>query len=219
MTSTQSETPEQEKISPAWWTPRRTKGASLCSLIGGFGLLGLAGFAIGPTGIGSDLSVVSLFYPLSHVLGAIALFAANAWYGSSYGRSGRIVAVLLALSLVGYAGLSTMISIVGPAMLGDLLLPIGVLSGTAFLSIRLFGSIYGGYLWWQTNGQVSANRFTAGLFIILLPAIFILGPLTQLGFPGWVINAPVGLAFVALSYDLWAISSDTFRRGTQRSEP
>lgn len=218
MSYTHPETPERNAASPRWWTAQRTKVASLCGLIGGLGVLGVAGFMTGPTGLGTDPGISSLVYPLSHVLLAVPLLAANAWYGSKYGRNGRIVAVLLALSLVGYAGLSTVIFIVGPAMLGDLLVPIGVLSGTTFMLIRLFGSIYGGYLWWQANGQMSANRLTAGLFIILLPAIFVLGLLTQLGFPGWVLNAPFGLAFVALSYDLWTVNSDASGRRTPRSE-
>lgn len=217
MNHNQPETPERNAASPMWWTPQRTKVASLCGLIGGLGGLGVAGSIIGPTGIGTDPGIVNLFYPLSHVLLAVPLFAANAWYSSSYGRSGRSIAVLLALSLVGYAGFTIMISIVGPALLGNLLLPIGALTGTAYISIRLFGSIYGVYLWWQANGQSSANRLTAGLFIILLPAIFVLGLLTQFGFPGWLINAPFSLAFVALSYDLWTVSSDTSVREIRRS--
>lgn len=70
--------------------------------------------------------------------------------------------------------------------------------GVAFFAMRLFGTLYGGILWRQTT----ANRITAGLFVAILPAVFILGPLVLIGFPAVGIEAPLYLAFVTFSYEL-----------------
>lgn len=205
MTSNASETREQNAESSSWWTPRRTKFAGLGSLVGGIGGLlgslvglGLVGLSVSNTGIGITPGTVIVLYPVWHVLLAIGMLAANAWYESSYGRRGRIVASLLVLSLIGEAG-TILILMTGRTALGELLLPIGILHATTYMAIRLFGSLYGVTLW----RQASASRLTTGLFIILFPTIFILAPLTQVGFPGVLIGAPVDLAFIALGYELW----------------
>jgi hypothetical protein len=140
--------------------------------------LGLVDLTIGNTGIGITPGAIIILYPVLHILMAIGMLAANAWYGTRYGRRGRIVAVVLVLSLVGDTG-SILVIMVGGTMLGELPLPIGIFHAMTYMAIRLFGSLYGISLWRQTN----ASRLTAGLFIVLLPAIFILPPLTLIGYP------------------------------------
>ena len=209
--------PESNAASPTWWTPSRTKLAALGCLIGGLGGLlgsfvglGLVDLSIGNTGIGITPGTVIILYPVLHILMAVGVLAANAWYGTRYGRRGRIVAVLLVLSLVGDTS-SILVIMVGGTNLGELLLPIGYFHATTYMAIRLFGSLYGISLWRQTN----ASRLTAGLFIVLLPAIFILPPLVLIGFPPTLIGAPLNLALIALGYDLWRTSIDTSVRGTE----
>lgn len=201
---------EGKTASPTWWTPRRTKLAALASLAGGvggllgsLGGLGLVGVSLGDTGVGITPGTVIVLYPVLHVLMAVGVLAANAWYGNLYGRRGRIVATLLVLSLVAEAG-SILVLMVGRTNLGALLLPIGVFHATTWMAIRLFGSIYGVSLW----RRVGVSRLTAGLFIVLFPAIFVLAPLTQVGFPGPLIAAPLDLAFGALGYELWTEAAD-----------
>ena len=212
-----SESVEQNTGFRSWWTPRRMKLAGLSGLVGGlggllssFGGFSVAGFSIGNTGMGIGPGAVGMLYPVWHILFAVALLAANARYGSSYGRGGHSIAIILALSLASYAS-SIIILVAGRTMIGDLLLPIGALTGTAYLVIRLAGSLYGINLWQHED----VSRLTAGLFIVLFPAIFILGPLTQLGFPPVLIAAPLDLAFIALSYDLWRATTNTSLRETE----
>ena len=207
MTHNNSKPVAQNTHSQTWWTPRRMKLAGLGGLVGGFGGLlssfggfSIAGLSIGSTGMGIGPGAVGMLYPVWHVLFAVALLAANARYGSRYGRGGHSIAIVLALSLVSYAG-SVIVLVAGRTMIGDLLLPIGALTGTAYMVIRLVGTLYGISLWRHED----VSRLTAGLFIVLFPAVFILGPLTQLGFPGVLIAAPLDLAFISLGYDLWAV--------------
>lgn len=205
MTSDASDPGESNAGSSSWWTPGRIKLAGLASLVGGvggllgsFGGLGLVGMSLGDTGVGITPGTVIILYPVWHVLLAVGALAANTWYGATYGRRGRIFAVLMALSLLGEAG-SILVLMVGRANLGDLLVPIGIFHAAMYMAIRLFGSLYGISLW-RSEGM---SRLTAGLFVVLFPAIFILAPLTQVGFPGVLIGAPLDLAFIALGYELW----------------
>lgn len=46
-------------------------------------------------------------------------------------------------------------------------------------------------------------------FIVLVPVLFILPPLIQIGFPPTLLGAPLELAFIALGYDLLRTSTDT----------
>lgn len=208
MNQTQSEAAEQTAVSSEWWTSHRTKVASICGLLGGLGMLGITSVVVGAARPGPGLGVGGLFYPLAHVLGAVALLAANGQYGFRYGRRGRSIALVVVLSMAVYAGMMILLSSMGPALLGDLLVPIGVLTGTAYMSIRIFGSIFGLYLWQQAVEQHSTTRLTAGFFISLLPAVFVLPVLMQFSVPGWVLNAPLGLGCIALSYDLWRAQRD-----------
>lgn len=149
MNQIQSETTERTPVASRWWTPHRTKVASLCGLLGGLGMLGLTSVAIGSTGPGSGLGVGSLLYSLSHVLGAIALLAATGRYGFRYGQRGRSIVLVVVLSIGVYAGLMILLSTMGPALLGERLVPIGVLTGTAYMSNGYSGA---------STGYTSGNR-------------------------------------------------------------
>lgn len=217
MTSDAPETRERNAGSSSWWTPRRVKFAGLGSLVGGiggllgsFGGLGLVGVSLGDTGIGITPGTVIILYPVWHVLLAVGALAANAWYRTRYGHRSRIIAVLLVLSLLSEAG-SILVIMVGGAALGELLVPIGILHATMYMAIRFFGSLYGISLW-RCEG---VSRLTAGLFVILFPSIFVLAPLTQVGFPGVLIGAPLDLAFIALGYELWTSRAATSERETE----
>lgn len=199
------------KAASARWTPRRTKLAGLGSLVGGvvgLGSLGLGAFAVAGTevGVGGVGGAVRMLHPVVYVLFAVALLAADARYGSSYGRRGRIVAALLVLSLMSYVG-TIVVLVVGRVAFGEVLFPVGALVGTAYLATRLFGTLYGIGLWRRAD----ANRLTAGLFAALFPAIFVLGPLTIVGVPAVWIQSPLYLAFIALGYDLWTVETDGSR--------
>lgn len=216
MTNNNPDTTEQNRASATWWTPKRMKLAGICGLIGGLGGLLIARFPIGSTGLGIEPTAVGLLYPIWYVLFAVALLGANARYGTSYGRSGRYLAILLGLSLLSYAG-STIILVVGNTvtLFEEFLTPIGFLAGFAYLVIRLLGCLYGISLWRHT----SASRLTAGLFIISFPAIFVFGVLNQLGFPDvLIIGTTLYLAFIALSYDLWRVDGDTSVRDNTVTE-
>ncbi|WP_224271093.1 hypothetical protein [Haloprofundus salinisoli] len=210
MTAGDSETRAQRTEAPTWWTPRRTRLAGLCGLVGGvggilssFGGLSLVGPSLGETGAGITSGIIIVLYPVFHILFAVSLLAAAARYGLSDGRRGRIVAWLGVLSLFGEAG-TIVVLLGGQSMLGGLLIPIGIVHAAMYMAIRLFGTLYGISLW--RHGR--ASRLTAGLFIVLFPAIFVLAPLTQVGFPGVLIGAPLDLAFITLGYELWTAETD-----------
>lgn len=207
----------ERKTASAWWTPRRTKLAGLGSLIGGLvgvGSLGWGATAVAGTGIevGPVGGAVRMLHPVVYVLFAVALLAADARYGSSYGRRGRGVAALFVLSLVSYVG-GIVVLVVGRLAFGETLFPVGALVGTAYLAMRLFGTIYGIGLWRRAD----ASRITAGLFVALFPAIFVLGPLTIVGVPAVWIQSPLYLAFVALGYDLWTVGASESDGGVEVS--
>lgn len=145
MSHNDSETAGTNAIALTWWTPRRMKLGGLAGIIGGFGVLGVLGVAelsLGNTGVGIGPGAVGVLYPVWHILLAGALLAANARDGAGYGRGGRSVAILLALSLASYAGFG-LILVAGRTMLGDLFVPIGVITGTAYLAIRLLAVCMG----------------------------------------------------------------------------
>lgn len=192
------------------WTPRRTKSAALCGVLGGLSVLLSTELPVGRFGDQSAAGAGSMLYLTGHVLVAVAVLAANARYATSYGRGGYSMAVLLVLSLVGYAGSITVLTV---TTVGDLLLPIGALAGTAYMAIQLFGTLYGLALWSQTD----TSWLTAGSFVALFPAVFLLGPLTQFGLPGTLIGAPLALAGVALGYDLWTTEPATERESREGS--
>ena len=182
------------------WTPRRTRPAGLCGVLGG---LGATVLSVSRTGVGTDLGAVNALYPVGYVLFAVTLLAADARYGGEYGGRGRAVAGLLALALAGYAG-SVIALVAGRALLGTALLPFGGLVGAAFLGARLLATAYGVVLWSRTG----ANRLAAGLLALAFPAIFLLGPLSVVGLPALWVEGPLYLGFVALGYDCWAGAGD-----------
>jgi hypothetical protein len=208
MTPNTSELAEQNVASSTWWTPRRTKLAGFCGLLGGIGGFTVVRLPIGSTGLGIETGSVGMLYPIWYVLFAVVLLAANARYGTSYGRGGRYVAAFFGLSLVGFAG-SVIVLVMGNTVFGILPTPITFLTGMTYLAMRLLGSLYGISLWRHT----SAGRLTAGLFIVSFPALFISGALTQLGFPSVLIGATLYLSFVALGYDLWRAATNPSVRG------
>lgn len=197
MTRTDPMASERSIVSPNWWTPRRTKRAGLGGIVGGVGLLALS---IGRTGAGFDFGAVNLLSPVGYVMVTVTLLAANARYGSDYGRRGRIVAAVFAVSLSSYAA-SIPVLVASRAVFGSVLVPVGILAGTAFLVMRLFGSLYGVFLWRRTT----LSRLTAALFVSILPALFVLTPLAVFGYPAVWVEAPLSLAGIALGYELLTV--------------
>ena len=194
MSRNTTNTQQNDVLSSSWWTEQRVKAAGLAGIIGG---LGLALLSISRIGLGIDPGSLSMVYPLGYVLLAVALIAGYTQYGPSYGSSGRTIAVLLALSLMSYAGLITVMGVTA-GLFGNPLTALSGFIGVAFFAMRLFGSLYGVILWRQTT----SSRITAGLFVAILPAVFVLGPLALIGFPAVGIEAPLYLAFVAFGYEL-----------------
>ncbi|GAA0200569.1 hypothetical protein GCM10009000_013330 [Halobacterium noricense] len=157
----------------------------------------MTALSITRTGVGLDLGAINALYPVGYLLLSVSLLAADARYVSEYGRRGRLLAVLLSLSLLSYAG-SIIVLLVSRIGFGSVQTPVTGLIGIAFLAMRLLGSLYGVRLWRRTE-----TRLTAGLFIAVLPAALLLGPLAVVGFPAFWIESPLYLAFIALGYDLW----------------
>lgn len=174
---------------------RRTKVASAGGLVGGFGLSLLA---LSRTGVGVDPGSVGLAYPLGFALFAGAVLAVNARFEGQYGRRGRGVALLFALSMATYA-VSTVAVVVALRVVGAPVGPFAGLVGAGFLGTRLFASLYGVVLWRRTD----ANRVAAGLFALVLPSLFVFGPLALFGLPAFGVELPLYAAFVAFGYDLW----------------
>lgn len=176
-------------------TPRRTALAGGCGILGGLTGLFVPLLPLSGLGFGGDPGIGGTIHLLGYALGAVTVFAANAHYRERYGRGGQIVAGLLVLALVAYAA-SIAAFIVGPSIR----ILLGGVTGMAYLSIWLLGSGYGVVLW--NHSQTS--RLTAGLFLSLFPSLFILGLLTQVGFPGLWIETPIWLAFIALGYEVYS---------------
>ena len=187
-----------------WWTPRRTRAAGIGAATAGvvalasLALAGAPADALGPHA-GPVGGALGMFHPVIYALFAAALLAANARYGAAYGRQGRTVAGLFALTLAGYAGAVLAVA-AGRAVLGEVLVPVGVLVGAAYLASKLLATVYGIVCW----SRAGTGRLAAGLFALVLPALFVLGPLALVGVPAAWIEAPIHLAFVALGYDLLA---------------
>lgn len=197
---------------PNWWTPRRVTLAGIGAIGGGLiGLtfLGLAELPVGRIGRGADFGLVGLLFPISYFLFSAALLAGNASFGARLGTSGRRLGLLLALSNGIYAG-SILLLIIGNSVTASAPLAIGVVTGTAYLAIRLLGTLYGLGLWQAPP----ASRVTAALFIVLLPIVFIVGPFTNAGLSAGWIEAALDLAYVALGIDLVRTARrDQTRRG------
>jgi hypothetical protein len=188
---------ERSIVSPAWWTAGRTKSAGIGGIVGGVGLLALS---FGRSGSGFDLGPVGVLYPVGYVLLAAPLLAANARYGPEYGRRGRTVAAVFLASVLSYAA-SIVVLLASRIVFGSPLVPVGVLIGIAYIAMRLFGSLYGVVLWQRT----AVSRPTAALFVCIVPAIFLLGPLAAAGYPGVWVESLLYLASIALGYELLTV--------------
>lgn len=210
MTQTDSGTPDRSLASTTWWTPGRVKVAGLCGLVGG---LALAALSISRTGFGVDPGAVSLAYPFGYLLCAVALLAADARYAARYGRRGRRVGGLFALSLACY-GCAVLVLVASLRTFGLPVGPFTGLVGVAFFAARVLGSLYGVLLWRETD----ASRLTAGLFVAILPAMFLLAPLAVLGYPAVGVEGPLYLAFVALGYELSTAGTDAAAGGAGGSK-
>ncbi|QLG28780.1 hypothetical protein HUG10_15080 [Halorarum halophilum] len=184
--------------------------AGLGGLVAG---VALAALSISRTGFGVDPGAVSIAYPFGYLLCAVALLAADARYGAMYGRRGRRVAALLALSLACY-GCAVLVIVASLRVVGVPFSPVTGLVGVAFFAIRVLGSLYGVLLWRETD----ASRLTAGLFVAILPAMVIFAPLAILGFPAFGVEGPLYLAFVALGHELSTVGTDATADGSGRPE-
>lgn len=191
---------ERSISSPEWWTAQRTKSAGVGGIVGGVGLLALS---FGRTGGGFEPGAVGALYPVGYVLLAVPLLAANARYGFDYGRRGRTVATVFLVSLLSYAA-STILLLTSRIVFGSPLVPVGALIGIAYIAIRLFGSLFGVVLWRRT----AVNGLTAALFVSIVPAIFLLGPLAAIGYPGVWVESPLYLASIALGYELLTVERE-----------
>lgn len=204
MTQSEPTSEGRQRGAASWWTPGRVRLAGLGAVVAG--LVGIAVLVIGtgrPGPVGStDVGMLGVVYPLGFALFVVALLAANARYGPQYGRGGRAVTVVFTQSLAGYAG-TTLLLTAGRDFLGGSIIPLGILTGGAYMLTRLAGTIYGAALF----GWTDANKVTAVLFAVLFPAVFVLGPLTLVGFPAPLIEAPIFLAFIALGVGLWRNSA------------
>lgn len=100
MSHNNPETVGQNVEFSAWWTPSRTKLAGLAGVIGG---LGLAGLSISRTELSIDQGAISQVSPIGYAFLVVAGYARYSG-GSIYVNGGRVVAIVLALSLVSYAG-------------------------------------------------------------------------------------------------------------------
>lgn len=210
MARTDSGIPERPLSSATWWTPSRVRIAGLGGLVAGLGLVALS---ISRTGFGVDPGAVSLAYPFGYLLCAVALLAADVRYAASYGRRGRRVGALFALSIACY-GCAVLVIVASLRVVGVPFGPLTGLVGVAFVAIRALGSLYGVLLWRETD----ASRLTAGLFVAILPAMFLLAPLAALWFPAVGVEGPLYLAFVVLGYELSTVGADATADGTGRPE-
>lgn len=195
MSQQTTESSKGETNASVWKTDQRIKIAGLGGIIGG---IGLSLLSIGRTGVGIDPGSISIVYPLGYTLLAIALLAGNAHYKRKYGARGNSVALLLALSIVSYAA-STVVIVLSLRVFDFPLGPFTSLIGIAFFATRIFGTIYGVVLWRHTD----SSRIAAVLFAVILPSMFIIGPLTILGIPAFGLELPLYLALIVFGYELW----------------
>jgi len=201
-----TETSKEKTSTSLWDSDQRVKLTGLGGILGGTVLSLLS---TSRTGLGIQPGSISVVYPLGYILLAIMLLAGNARYKSAYGGGGNNTALLLVLSLVSYAA-STVVIVLSIRVFAFPIGPFTSLIGIAFFATRIFGTVYGVILWRRTD----VSRVTAGLFTLVLPSMFILGPLTLLGFPAFGIELPIYLAFIAFGYGLWNDPSSKSDRGT-----
>lgn len=147
---------------------------------------------------------VTLSHSVMYALFLVALLAANARYGPDYGRLGRITACVLAIDLA-------VLTLVLPLIMyvfGEDWVPGGIIAGIAFITMHLFGSIFGILIWRRT----AISRLTAGLFILVVPAIIAVFAFQAVGvgLPAATFETFLNLGFAALGYDLWKTCRNPF---------
>lgn len=111
------------------------------------------------------------------------------------------------VSVSSYAA-SIVVLLASRIVFGSPLVPVGVLIGIAYIAMRLFGSLYGVVLWRRT----AVSRPTAALFVCIVPAIFLLGPLAAVGYPGVWVESPLYLASIALGYELLTLGGGAVKK-------
>jgi len=142
-------------------------------------------------------AAVTISHSVMYALMLIALLAADARYGTDYGRLGRAVAYVLIVDLAVLVPILPLIILV----FGEDWVPGGVIAGIAFITMHLFGSIFGILIWRRTT----VSRLTAGLFILVVPAIIAVFVFQAIGvgLPAATFETFLNLGVAALGYDLW----------------
>ncbi|MGH2382495.1 MAG: hypothetical protein ACRDG7_14930 [Candidatus Limnocylindria bacterium] len=138
-------------------------------------------------------TALSLGQALGRLLFLGALIGVHLVYGHAYGLVGRIVvwslAVLTAVSLV------SLLFTFGLVEAGS---PLGAVGNIATPLSLLLVSILGIILW-----LADADRWAAGLLIAIFPLGIVFGMLQAVPALTPLAGAVVGLAFIALGFDLW----------------
>ena len=153
-------------------------------------------YGSGTAGTVTD-AAVTISHSLMYSLFLVALLAANARYGADYGRLGRVVAYMLIVDLAVLVPVLPLVTLV----FGEDWVLGGIIAGIAFITMHLFGSIFGLLIWRRT----AVSRLTAGLFILVVPAIIVVFVFQALGvgLPAATFETFLNLGISALAYDLW----------------
>lgn len=134
-----------------------------------------------------------------------ALIGVHLVYGHAYGIVGRIVVWSLAVLTV--ASLVSLLFTLGLVEAGS---PLGAVGNIATPLSLLLVSVLGIILW-----LAGAYRWAAGLLIAIFPLGIVFGMLQAVPALTPLAGAVVGLAFVALGFDLWqAAASQVGRSAT-----
>jgi hypothetical protein len=140
-----------------------------------------------------ESTALALASALGRLLFLGALIGVHLVYGDTYGLVGRIVvwslAVLTAVSLV------SLLFTFGLVEAGS---PLGAVGNIATPLSLLLVSVLGIILW-----LAGADRWAAGLLIAIFPLGIVFGMLQAVPVLTPLAGAVVGLAFIALGFDLW----------------
>jgi len=198
-----------KETSLPWWTPGRMRLAGMVGIAGGVVWITMTATIVAALGFDalSNLEprtagpvavvAVTLSHSVMYALFLVALLAANARYWSDYGRLGRIAGCVLAIDLAVLTPALPLITFV----FGDDWVPGGIIAGITFITMHLFGSIFGILIWRRT----ATSPLTAGLFILVVPAIIavFVFQAVGVGLPAATFETFLNLGFAALGYDLW----------------
>lgn len=163
----------------------------------------LAGLLVGGPLVLRPLLDVQLFTPESTVLAlmsalGVLLFAASLLgvhlvYAHAYGLVGRlVVGAIVILALISQLSLLFTFGVVEPGP------PLGPITQIAAPLSFLLVSILGIVLW-----LVRANRWAAGLLVVIFPLGLVFGMLRVVPVLIPLTGVVVGLAFIGLGFDLW----------------